>query len=77
MLSVWMIQVDSSLHIGEQFTVKNIQVVFDVDALTTSHPMFTPVNKRNDINELFDSIPYSKGKELNHLIEYRFGKFQC
>ena len=38
-----------------------MQEVFDIDSLSSSHAMSLTVNKRNDINELFDSIPYAKG----------------
>ena len=50
------------MQVGQQFTVEKMHVVFSVDALATSHPMSMPVNKRNEVNELFDSIPYAKGK---------------
>lgn len=56
------IQTDNSLQVGQLFTVQKMHVVFEVDALATSHPMSMPVHKRNEVNELFDSIPYAKGK---------------
>lgn len=68
MESVAVDAVDSKLQIGEQFSVEETQSVFGVDALTTSHPMSVPVNKRNDINELFDSIPYSKGPAVIRML---------
>lgn len=49
------------MGIGPQFTVRNTQNVFKFDALENTHPMSVPVNKRNEINELFDDIPYLKG----------------
>ena len=49
------------MHIHQQFTVIKMQEVFDIDSLSSSHAMSLTVNKRNDINELFDSIPYAKG----------------
>ncbi len=52
---------EPSLNTMLQFTVEDTQSVFSVDALTTSHPMSVPVSKRNEVNEVFDSIPYSKG----------------
>lgn len=47
---------------GHQFTIKETQKVFEIDSLVSSHAMSMPVKKRNEINGLFDSIPYSKGK---------------
>ncbi len=47
---------------GQQFTIKETQKVFEVDSLMSSHAMSFPVKKRNEINELFDLIPYAKGK---------------
>ncbi len=55
-------QVEPSLQMGQQFTVKETQQVFQVDSLMSSHAMSMPVKERNDINGLFDSIPYAKGK---------------
>lgn len=49
------------MGMGPQFTVRNTQHVFKFDALENSHPMSVPVNKRNEVNELFDDIPYFKG----------------
>ena len=49
---------------GQQFTVRETQQVFQVDSLMSSHAMSMPVKKRNEINGLFDSIPYSKGSRL-------------
>ena len=54
-------KVDASLQAVQRFTIEKTQVVFLLDALTTSHPMSLNVSKRNEVNELFDSIPYSKG----------------
>lgn len=45
----------------EQIVVNEIQDVFGVDALESSHPISVQVNDPNEINELFDSISYAKG----------------
>ncbi|KAH3881111.1 hypothetical protein DPMN_005033 [Dreissena polymorpha] len=44
----------------EQF-VLDIYEVFDIDALVTSHPIYVPVFNPDEINEIFDTISYSKG----------------
>lgn len=59
--SLFLTQADANLQYGQQFTVTKMHIVFEVDSLATSHPMSMPVSKRNEINELFDSIPYAKG----------------
>nr|XP_054766252.1 aminopeptidase N-like [Lytechinus pictus] len=44
----------------EQFVTIDLQSVFEPDALGTSHPVQVPVNHPDEINEIFDSISYSK-----------------
>lgn len=52
------------MGLGAQFIVRNTQHVFNFDALENSHPMSVPVSKRNEVNEIFDDIPYFKGIRL-------------
>ncbi|XP_046650885.1 aminopeptidase N-like [Daphnia pulicaria] len=70
--------VEPSLQIGQQFTISETQKVFEVDSLMSSHAMSFPVKKRNEINELFDSIPYSKGPAVIRMFAGFIGqsKFQ-
>ena len=58
---VFISQLDASLQAVKRFTVEKTQVVLTLDALTTSNPMSAIVNKRNEINEHFNAITYSKG----------------
>ena len=44
-----------------QIVIDDIQDVFSVDALETSHPISVQVNDPEQINELFDRISYEKG----------------
>lgn len=50
----------TSLQQREQFVVEDLQSVFEPDSLGTSHPVRVPVNSPDEINEIFDSISYSK-----------------
>jgi len=45
----------------EQFVVDEVQRVFALDALESSHPISVPVSHPDEINEIFDRISYSKG----------------
>lgn len=44
----------------EQFVTEDVQPVMVVDSVTSSHPIVVNVNNPNQINEVFDSISYSK-----------------
>jgi aminopeptidase N len=39
----------------------DLQDVFQTDALESTHPVSVAVENPDEINELFDSISYSKG----------------
>ena len=44
----------------EKFTVSELFGAFSMDGLTTSHPIYVPVESPDQINEIFDSIIYNK-----------------
>ena len=44
----------------DQFVTLELQRVFKLDQLANSHPIYVPVNHPAEINEIFDSISYSK-----------------
>jgi hypothetical protein len=46
----------------EQFVIDEIQNVFSLDALESSHPISIEVGHPDEINEIFDRISYHKGK---------------
>lgn len=48
----------------EKFVVEELQNVFTLDALVSSHPISVEVSDPNEINEIFDGISYSKGNEI-------------
>lgn len=45
----------------EQF-ILDLYDVFEIDCLVTSHPIYVPVQNPDEINEIFDTISYSKVK---------------
>lgn len=57
------------------WNVKDFQVVNDMasglelDALVSSHPIYIPVNHPSEIDEIFDSISYSKGGSVLRMLE--------
>ena len=48
----------------EQIIINDVQDVFGIDALESSHPISVEVNDPNEINELFDDISYGKGRSF-------------
>ncbi|XP_063963335.1 aminopeptidase N-like [Lytechinus pictus] len=58
----------------EQFVTIDLQSVFEPDALGTSHPVQVPVNHPDEINEIFDSISYSKGASINRMLNNILGE---
>ncbi|KAK7072474.1 hypothetical protein SK128_018345, partial [Halocaridina rubra] len=65
--------------IMEQLVVDDVQYVFSLDALESSHPISVPVNNPEEIGQIFDSISYSKGSAIirmmnNFLVEATFIK---
>ena len=53
--------VQPELKLLEQFVQQDLQSVFRIDALATSHPISIPVKHPDEINEIFDRISYAKG----------------
>lgn len=45
---------------ADQFLVQDLAISFELDAAVTSHPIVVPVSHPDQINEVFDSISYSK-----------------
>ena len=44
----------------EQFVISDLEPVFELDSLGTSHPVRVDVGAPSEINEIFDSISYNK-----------------
>ncbi|KAI8521597.1 hypothetical protein Bbelb_013510 [Branchiostoma belcheri] len=58
----------------DQFIVQDLQPVYGLDALTTSHPIILPVNRPEEITEIFDSISYSKGASVIRMLRSFLGE---
>ena len=56
--------VQPQLKLLEQFVMSDLQRVFGLDALTTSHPISIPVKHPDEISEIFDAISYAKGASI-------------
>ncbi|KAK4304350.1 hypothetical protein Pmani_023699 [Petrolisthes manimaculis] len=54
----------------EQFVTIDLQNVFGLDCLESSHPISIPVNHPDEINEIFDRISYSKGASVIRMMSH-------
>ena len=61
--------VQPELKLLEQFVYLDLQSVFRIDALETSHPISIPVGHPNEINEIFDRISYAKGASIIRMMD--------
>lgn len=52
-----------------QFLPDDMQSVMAIDATVSSHPIVVPVDHPDQINEVFDSISYSKGAAVLRMLE--------
>lgn len=58
----------------EQFLLSDLQRVFPMDALASSHPISVEVDHPKKIKQLFDSISYSKGASIIRMLEGFVGR---
>jgi len=61
--------VQPNLKLLEQFIHLDLQSVFKIDALETSHPISIPVGHPDEINEIFDRISYAKGASIIRMMD--------
>lgn len=54
----------------DQFVVEEVQNVFKVDGLSSSHQISIPVNNPDEISEIFDHISYAKGASIIRMMNY-------
>ena len=64
------LQVEPESKILEQFVVDEVQNVFALDALDSSHPISVPVHHPDEINEIFDRISYGKGASIIRMMNH-------
>lgn len=53
--------------------VEDLHKVFEDDALQTSHPISVPLNRTNDITQIFDPISYLKGSAIIRMMYHFLG----
>lgn len=54
----------------DQFVVEEVQNVFKMDALSSSHQISIPVNNPDEISEIFDHISYAKGASIIRMMNH-------
>ena len=57
-----------------QFIADEQQVAFKLDGLENTHPIEVPVNHPDEIHAIFDTISYSKGSSVIHMLEDYLGR---
>lgn len=62
--------VEPSWKILEQFVIFDLQNVFALDALESSHPISIEVGHPDEINEIFDRISYGKGASIIRMMDH-------
>lgn len=63
-------QVEPEWMVLEQFVVHELQNVFGLDALESSHPISVEVGHPDEINEIFDKISYDKGASIIRMMDH-------
>lgn len=54
----------------DQFITSELQAVFSVDSLQTSHRISTEVDDTDEIQDIFDQISYSKAATIIRMMDY-------
>lgn len=54
----------------DQFVVHELQGVFTLDALSTSHKIWVEVGNPEEINDIFDRISYGKGATIIRMMDH-------
>lgn len=54
----------------DQFVVNEVQSVFLLDALSSSHKISVEVGNPDEINEIFDRISYAKGATIIRMMSH-------
>ncbi|XP_034944912.1 aminopeptidase Ey isoform X2 [Chelonus insularis] len=62
--------VEPDWKILEQFVIQELQNVFTLDALASSHPISVEVRHPDEINEIFDRISYGKGASIIRMMNH-------
>ncbi|CAK9804071.1 Aminopeptidase N [Anthophora plagiata] len=62
--------VEPTWKVLEQFVVHDLQNVFGLDALESSHPISIEVGHPDEISEIFDEISYGKGASIIRMMDH-------
>jgi aminopeptidase N len=54
----------------DQFVINELQNVFGLDALSSSHQISVQVDNPEEINEIFDRISYAKGATIIRMMDH-------
>lgn len=54
----------------DQFVVNELQNVFQLDAMSSSHKISIEVGDPDEINEIFDRISYGKGATIIRMMSH-------
>ncbi|KAK0044047.1 aminopeptidase N [Biomphalaria pfeifferi] len=65
--------VEPDWKIFDTYVVQNMYTALSNDGLVSSHPLYVPVNHPDEINEIFDSISYSKGAAVVRMMSHFLG----
>ncbi|VDM38748.1 unnamed protein product [Toxocara canis] len=58
-----------NFRMGEYFLIDAVDAALRRDARASSHPLYFPIDKAEDVSEAFDDITYEKGASIIHMIE--------
>lgn len=62
--------VEPTWRMLDQFVIEEVQNVFKMDALSSSHQISIPVNNPDEISEIFDHISYAKGASIIRMMNH-------
>ena len=60
-------------HMWDQFVYTDVNYALQLDALLSSHAIEVPIERAEDVDEIFDAISYSKGSVVVRLLEGYLG----
>ncbi|KAJ5095945.1 hypothetical protein NUU61_005301 [Penicillium alfredii] len=60
--------------VWQTYVIDSLQGALSLDSLRSSHPIEVPVQRADDINQIFDAISYSKGSSVLRMISKYLGE---
>lgn len=60
--------------VWESYVSDTLQASLSLDSLRSSHPIQVPVNRADEINQIFDAISYSKGSSILRMVSNYLGE---